>query len=157
MESVAHNYSRILFPVDFSECSMGAWTHAEQLARRYSAVIHVLYVVEPIDVFASADGVEQSVYYDVMQRVREQAQSRIQSFGSEATARGLSVEISVREGRPSDVIVHYAQEREISLICLSTHGRTGLPHMFLGSTTEHVVRKAPCPVFVVRCEPPQKA
>jgi nucleotide-binding universal stress UspA family protein len=64
---------------------------------------------------------------------------------------GLKVTASVREGRPANVITDYASQNGIDLICISTHGRSGLNHMLLGSTTEHVLRLASCPVFVVRC------
>jgi nucleotide-binding universal stress UspA family protein len=47
-------------------------------------------------------------------------------------------------------IVEHAREGEVSLIILSTHGRTGLRHVLMGSVAENVVRYAPCPVLVVR-------
>jgi nucleotide-binding universal stress UspA family protein len=47
-------------------------------------------------------------------------------------------------------IVTAARELESDLILLSTHGRTGLKHVFLGSVAENIVRLAPCPVLVVR-------
>jgi nucleotide-binding universal stress UspA family protein len=56
----------------------------------------------------------------------------------------------VREGTPFYEIVRYAKEQNIDLIIMGTHGHTGLTHMLLGSVTEKVVRKAPCPVLTVR-------
>ncbi|MHB8519465.1 MAG: universal stress protein [Limisphaerales bacterium] len=56
----------------------------------------------------------------------------------------------VRTGRPVQEIVEAAKQLEIDLIINSTHGRTGWKHVFLGSTTESVVRAAPCPVLTVR-------
>ena len=56
----------------------------------------------------------------------------------------------VRQGPPFLEIVRYAQEANIDLIVLGTHGRGGLAHMLLGSVAEKVVRKAPCPVLTVR-------
>jgi len=56
----------------------------------------------------------------------------------------------VREGTPFYEIVRFAQEQDIDLIVMGTHGHTGLAHMLLGSVTEKVVRRAPCPVLTVR-------
>jgi nucleotide-binding universal stress UspA family protein len=56
----------------------------------------------------------------------------------------------IRIGQPASEIVDVAQELQSDLIILSTRGRSGLAHVFLGSTAEKVVRHAPCPVLVVR-------
>jgi nucleotide-binding universal stress UspA family protein len=58
----------------------------------------------------------------------------------------------VRMGDPSREIIAAAKELEIDLIILATHGRTGLSHFLLGSTAEKVVRRAGCPVLIVRDE-----
>jgi nucleotide-binding universal stress UspA family protein len=59
---------------------------------------------------------------------------------------------AVVEGSPKAGIVNYARQHKIDLIILATHGRTGLPHIFMGSVAETVVRAAPCPVLIVRPE-----
>jgi nucleotide-binding universal stress UspA family protein len=60
-------------------------------------------------------------------------------------------------GRASDEICGYAKEHGISIISIGTHGRSGLEHFLFGSTTERVLRKAPCPVLSVRLEAAPKA
>jgi nucleotide-binding universal stress UspA family protein len=62
----------------------------------------------------------------------------------------FTVHREVREGTPFSEIVRFAKEQQIDLIIMGTHGHTGLTHMLLGSVTEKVVRKAPCPVLTVR-------
>lgn len=151
MTTQPKQYHHILLPIDFSPCSRIAREYAIDFATRYDADIHVLYVVEPLAAFTAADGVEQSVYFDVMQRLREQSAEQMKEAQREMETLGLKVTASVREGRPADVISEYASQHTIDLICISTHGRSGLNHMLLGSTTEHVLRLATCPVFVVRC------
>ncbi len=59
-------------------------------------------------------------------------------------------EVEVAAGLPADIIVRVAHERGADLIVMGTHGRTGLPHMLLGSVAEKVVRLPPCPVLTVR-------
>ena len=62
---------------------------------------------------------------------------------------GVKVENSVENGHAGEQICRRAQELGADLIVTSTHGRTGLKHVLLGSTAEYVVRHAPCPVLVV--------
>ena len=65
----------------------------------------------------------------------------------------LLKEVIVRVGAAFEVITNVARDCESDLIVITTHGHTGLKHVFMGSTAERVVRHAPCPVFVVRkCE-----
>jgi nucleotide-binding universal stress UspA family protein len=59
-------------------------------------------------------------------------------------------EVEVAMGQPADTIVRVAQERGADLIVMSTHGRTGLQHVLMGSVAEKVVRLAPCPVLTVK-------
>jgi universal stress protein A len=65
---------------------------------------------------------------------------------------GRTVIQAVVEGSPKVEIIRYARKQEIDLIVLSTHGRTGLAHIIIGSVAESVVRTAPCPVLTVRPE-----
>jgi len=62
---------------------------------------------------------------------------------------GLAIHREVREGSPFVEIIRFASEENMDLIVLSTHGHTGLAHVLLGSVTEKVVRKAPCPILTV--------
>ena len=65
---------------------------------------------------------------------------------------GRTVIQAVVEGSPKVEIIRYARKQNIDLIVLSTHGRTGLAHVIMGSVAETVVRTAPCPVLTVRPE-----
>lgn len=62
-------------------------------------------------------------------------------------------ETEVASGAPAEAIVRLAQERQVDLIVMSTHGRTGLFHVLLGSVAEKVVHEALCPVLVIRYRP----
>ncbi len=61
----------------------------------------------------------------------------------------------VRTGVVTDIVCEVAEDLKASVIVMATHGRSGLSHLVLGSTTENILRKAPCPVLVVR--PPEEA
>jgi len=132
---------RILVPVDFSECSNKALGYAIPFAKQFGAevtLIHALsYPFEAAEV-AAAEA-------EAMQAARRELNSLLTKIGGVIPSQGI-----IRMGNPADEIVETAREFGADLIVMSTHGRAGLAHMLLGSTTEHVVRHAPCPVLVVR-------
>jgi nucleotide-binding universal stress UspA family protein len=139
---------KILVPIDFSECSKKALQYAVPFARQFGASITVLYVAEPIP-FAGSE------YYDVNvgqveKQMREGGEKMLAELVKTELGSAVQTEIVVRLGRAWAEIVAAAESRDIDLIILSTHGHTGLKHVFLGSTAEQVVRRAPCPVLTVR-------
>jgi nucleotide-binding universal stress UspA family protein len=62
----------------------------------------------------------------------------------------LRTEYALRIGTPPDEIIRYVGDRNIDLIVMGTHGRSGVAHVLMGSVTEAVIRQSPCPVLVVR-------
>ena len=69
-----------------------------------------------------------------------------------AKCEGVKVDTEVVTGIPHREIVMSTEQDGVDLVILSTHGRTGLAHALLGSTTEKVVRTAACPVMTFRPE-----
>jgi len=141
---------RILVPTDFSSTSDLATGYAIDLARRYSASIHLVHVVEDM-YFANAypDGFFAELPA-LRARLIADAESRLGEDANRCTAASVVVSTQVIDGRPARAIVQLAVDRVDDLIVMGTHGRSGVAHMLLGSVAEHVVRSAPCPVFTVR-------
>ncbi|MFM1769063.1 MAG: hypothetical protein RJA22_1592 [Verrucomicrobiota bacterium] len=137
---------RILVPVDFSDCSRKALRYALPFAKEFEASIILLHVVAPFLPPAEMSLVDVA---DLELRMRESATRELAALRA-SVAKQAPVETALRLGRPDTEILHAARELDADVIVLSTHGRTGLAHMFLGSTAEQVVRRAPCPVFIVR-------
>jgi len=136
---------RILVPTDFSEPSERAATYAAELARRFDAEeLHCIHVAD-----IPADLVATSAYYmtgpseDFVEQVLEESRKNLAEFVRKNLA-GLPVQTAFLE------IIRYARDKKIELVVISTHGRTGLQHALFGSVAEKVVRKAPCPVLVVK-------
>ena len=133
---------KILVPTDFSKLSAQAHQSAVALARQYQSQLHLLYVV-PAD-------------YDLMDYARHAAeekkagQKKLGEMSKKLTTKKISVKTEIRNGRPATEITDACRELGSDLIAISTHGRTGWDHVFLGSTTEEVVRHSLCPVLVVR-------
>ncbi|MBI3415815.1 MAG: universal stress protein [Verrucomicrobia bacterium] len=137
---------KILVPVDFSACSEKALAYAIPFARQFGAELTLLYVLEPylpVPEMAAMD-------VETMQlQAREGCQEALAKVHQSVPAEVAS-KSELRLGNPPFEITQAAKDIGADLIIISTHGRTGLRHVFLGSTTERVVRHASCPVLVVR-------
>lgn len=132
---------KILVPVDFSECSGKALQYAIPLAKQFGAELTLVHVQHyPYEV------VEAAMFHEAALRAEQnELDSLLQKLGKIVPSRSV-----FRMGKAADEIVEVARETGADLIVLSTHGRSGLAHVLLGSTAERVVRYAPCPVLIVR-------
>ena len=88
----------------------------------------------------------------MMDEIRPKIQERLDEYVEKFVHEKVKVDSKMLDGTPFVEIVRYARDEKKDLIIMPTHGRSGIAHMFLGSTTERVVRKAPCPVLVLRDE-----
>ena len=138
---------RILVPIDFSDCSKKALQYALPLAKEHQAAITLLYVVPPA---FSAEEYSGIGYAQLQASLREGGEKELAKLAVNKLGDEVSVDTLVCIGSPAREIVETAGSLPADLIIISTHGRTGLKHVLLGSVAEHVVQRAPCPVFVVR-------
>jgi nucleotide-binding universal stress UspA family protein len=141
----------IVVPIDFSRMSVQALKSASRLAQRFSASIHLAHVRQ----FNYADFVAPAppiVPFSFMPYEHDGGGGIVRELNALARKCGISSPIChVLSGAPPfDEICRLAQEIPADLIVMPTHGRTGLTHVFLGSTAERVVQHSQCPVFVVR-------
>jgi len=87
---------------------------------------------------------------EVFQEMTGYARTELEKLAEEARARGVNVRQVVVQGKPSAEIVRFAEDEKVDLIVLGTHGKGMLDHALFGSTTERVIRRAPCPVLSCR-------
>ena len=140
---------RILFPTDFSDPAKESQQYACTLAERFGAELHGLHVVHDPFHDVPASRVSWAVPdHELTQHVHSAHQHLLREMGEVWTERRKAV-CSVKVGLPVDEILRYAQEHEIDLIVIGTHGRRGLTHLLLGSVAEKLVRVATCPVLTV--------
>jgi nucleotide-binding universal stress UspA family protein len=142
----------ILVPIDFSKMSIGAIKTARQLARRFPATIHIAHV-RRVDYATAFSAPSPPIAPFPLMTYDQDAEKRVlQELNGLACEHGISsASCHVIGGGPAfDEICRLAQKIPADLIVMPTHGRTGLKHVFLGSTAERVVRHSPCPVLVVR-------
>ena len=138
---------RILVPVDFSAGSELALREALAIARPIRAQLTLLSVVSPPTFGDGAGGLD---YARFVAEMGEDAGRELTKLAARVVRKAVPVKTLVRIGSPGREIADVAEERDAGLIVISTHGRTGLRHVFLGSVAEHVVRHAACPVLVIR-------
>jgi nucleotide-binding universal stress UspA family protein len=140
---------RILVPIDFSEHSKNALKYALPFAEKFKASIDLLYVVEPT-IYPADFSFGQIGFPNVEEELRTRGSNELENLIIKEIAGNVDARKIVRTGKPFYEINQYALEENISLIIIATHGHTGMEHILFGSTAEKVVRKAPCPVLVVR-------
>ena len=137
-------YNSILLPTDGSEAAEAAYDHAVELAARFDATLHVLYV---------ADTTEYSTVTfedEVVDSLEREGKRVVDGVVAEAEARGVDAVGVVMQGGAYETILSYADENDADMVVMGTHGRSGFDRIVLGSVTEHVVRTADVPVVTVR-------
>ena len=140
---------QILCPVDFSDHSHAALSHAGQLARALGAELILLHVVEPV-IYPVAYGLAPVGNFNYEEEAKSAAQRKLEPVTGEFADSGLKATSLVTSGTPWLRICEVAEENDIDLIVTATHGLTGIKHVLLGSTAEQVVRHAKCPVLTVK-------
>jgi universal stress protein A len=164
-------FKHLLVPTDFSEPANSALRYAIEEAALHGAqltMLHVLPAATQTDVhYVSGDpppgppgtfdllaggrlgALSLQSQPEVVRRNRsEEALTQLRDLIANAFQGRWEVEVAM--GHPAEAIVLVAQERGTDLIVMSTHGRTGLQHVFMGSVAEKVVRLAPCPVLTIK-------
>ena len=138
----------ILVPIDFSGPSNKALRYAVPFAEQFGAKLILLHVIEPVATPDFAKSFPLSMEND---KVMALCKGRLEDvIKEEAIDPRLLEKVLVRWGRSCQAITEAARTLKADLIIISTNGYTGIKHAVLGSTTERVVRHAPCPVLVVR-------
>ncbi len=143
----------ILVPTDFSEFSKYALNYAIAFAQAFKAnliLIHVtpereMSAIRQASVYLQAEDLEELV-----KQRKSEDRKQLNDFIAPELKKEIKVETIHRVGIPFLEIIKAAREKEVDLIVIATHGRTGLSHILLGSVAEKVVRKAPCPVLSIR-------
>ncbi len=138
----------ILYPTDFSEYAGHARPYVVDLARKFGSQVIVLHVVPAPTYVVSYEIAVDTTTLD--EEMRRSARKRLLAIAEELAGEGLQADTIVEVGSPFVEIVRTARSRKVDLIVMATHGWGVIKHMFLGSTAELVVRKAPCPVLTVR-------
>lgn len=140
---------RVLFPTDLSDAAAEAQLYACALAEQFGAELHVLSVLQDVSLMSPDPNMPWVIPASSLEEVRLSLETALAKVPDPAWAAGKTVHRVIRVGAPYVEIDKYAEEHDIDVIVVGTHGRSGLTHLLLGSTAEKIVRKAPCPVLTV--------
>ena len=140
---MAYPFKKILCPIDFDDNSVAALDTAAEMARQFDATIEVLHVV-PIIVQPGGS----PIYVDVYTAEEEASKAKLVDLAKTHLA-GVKYELKTTVAQPSAAILHAQKAVDADIIVMSTHGRRGLSHLFMGSVAERVVREAECPVLTI--------
>lgn len=140
------DYRRLLAAVDLADDGAQVLERAKDLAQRYGAELNLIHVVEPLPIDAAGEammppttGIETELYENAQRRLAELSER----LGLTAARRHVAIGYTKRE------ILGYAEQHQIDLILVGSHGRHGLA-LLLGSTANAVLHGAPCDVMAVR-------
>jgi nucleotide-binding universal stress UspA family protein len=141
---------KILYPTDFSDPSAYALTYAIEMAKKYDAELELLHVMLDETQMVSFY-LPQVTVKSLANDMEEGAKAKLEEFVQNTS--GLSdikYSCTMIKGIADEEIIKRAEENDVDLIVIGTHGRTGFEHVLFGSTAEKVVRRSPCPVLSVR-------
>lgn len=148
-ENSSFNVRSILCPIDFSETSKRALNNAIVLARRYNAELVVLSVCE----------MQTSSWFSSKEQLDKENRERFEKHGKDYDAFlenfnlvDVNYTKETKKGEPAQEILNTIALKNIDLMVIGTHGRTGLNRMIMGSVTEKVIREVPCSFFTLKSE-----
>src|ERR687886_643980 len=146
-------FSRILVALDGSAAAEGILPPVEALADRFGATVILLRAIPALERAVAAQAGIAAGLVDptpVIEQERSEATNYLERVGERLISRGLSVVWQQPEGSASESILEHAQASNADLIALTTHGRGGLGRAVFGSVADEVLRRARCPVLLLR-------
>jgi len=149
-------YRNIILATDFSKHSLAALGEIKKIGDVGGCKVTIIHVIAEKDVqmFANMEGF-YTIHFDeikdkIERHLRSKAEKEMDSLVEELLISGFEVDSIIMVGKPHREIIIKAKELCSDLIAIGSHGKSQIEEMFLGSTTEKILRQAPCPVLVVR-------
>ena len=149
-----------MYTSDFSAPSLVAFPHAISMAKAMGAELIIMHVLpSPIPMVGEMTYIDQETWERIFSGAQAEAHKQLDVLLARARDAGIQASGFIVDDivvpAPADAIVRAAREKDVGLLVLGTHGRTGVARFFLGSVAARVVATAPCPVLTVR--PPTAA
>lgn len=151
-------FRNIGFCTDFSENADQAFLVARDLASRYKATLHIIHIMASYSLSPPVHATYMPIEYDpnFIEEVTRAATGSIEEKYTRKVPEGIPCEVSLLSGYAATEILRIAEEKNIDLLVMGSHGLSGLAHVLFGSTADRVVRKAPCSVLTIRFQGAEK-
>ncbi len=148
-------FEHILVPLDGSQLAERALPLAASIAEAVSAKLTLLRVVPQFAILAA-----DPMLYEEMNRLGDEESLSYLRSRAEALDLAVPIDIFSETGSAADTIIQFAEDHEVDLIMMSSHGRSGLNRWVYGSVAERVLRQAPCNTSIINartvCEQPHR-
>ncbi len=141
-------FRKILFPIDFSECSTSVFPQALDISRQFDAKLYLLFVARGISYLTTID-VSRGLLKNMVAEIARTGENQIQAFCEKNMSDFSNYETKVVTGNPEEQILKSADQQGIDLIIMATHGRKGLDRTLMGSVADHVIKNADVPVLTI--------
>lgn len=140
------DFKTVLCPTDFSDASYHALEYGLRFAKNADGLLIVAHVVH----VPSGELLSGETYTMNFKEAQEHVTRRLREVQTTRLENYPKCDLVTVIGDPAEEITALAKSRAADLIIMSTHGRSGLSHLVMGSVAEQILRHAPCPVFIVR-------
>ena len=141
---------KILFPTDFGAGMDEAAPYVADLAKHYGAKVYIMHVLYDLTSDAWGYGTHfdtDAMYEEMKKGARIELDALVEKYFS-----GMDAETVLELGTPYEDIIMFAEEQEVDLIVIGSHGRRGLGRVLFGSTAMRVVKNAQCAVLTIRAK-----
>ncbi len=150
-------FKKILVCLNGSDLAEQILSYAAEIALRFGSQLVFLEVtIPPSLVIETTTGYYHATPIDKVQRDEDVARRYLECIAELYRPKGLDIECVVLQGDPGEMIVSYAKETGIDMICLGTHGRSGLGRLVYGSVANTVLRKSHLPILVRKPQESEK-
>jgi nucleotide-binding universal stress UspA family protein len=139
---------KILFPVDLSEVSPKMVPWILFVAKKFSAEIHLLFVVRKFDHFSALDVTQVSIE-NFEGEIIKGSETKIEEFANRYFEGYPFCKTKVMVGDAAEEIINYVKSENIDLVIIGTHGRKGLDRIVFGSVADRVIKMSPVPVLSI--------
>jgi len=147
-------YKKMLVPLDGSELAEVAFVYAKELAGRLDLDVILLHVYRPEE--CELVPMRRAYVERAAEIIRRQSEEVRQSTGTKPEGKALAAQGELAVGYPAEEILRYADEHDIDLILMATHGHSGIRRWAVGSVADKVLRASKVPVWLVRARVPEE-
>lgn len=145
-------YKKILVPLDGSKRAEAILPHVENLAQCYQAKVILLQVVELPKRVMRYDTFYEVLTREELERWTQEAEAYLVTLQKDFRQKGIDTQIAISHAHVVDGIIQTAEQENVELIAMSSHGRTGLSRVFYGSVAAGVLHRVDRPLLLIRAE-----
>ena len=140
---------KVLVPVDFSSASNKAFLYAREMVGCWDGELHLIHVLDT-DFLSGAVHITIEPLDESVAKWRKRAENKLKTIYHDEDGPELTGEIHIRKGKPHEEILKLADELDVSMIIIGSHGRKGLERAIFGSVAERVTRMCKTPVLIIK-------